>query len=196
LTAAAGGNGFSAASATGGAPGGSRSLLEHGRPGRGKVRGWVIPVVAVVLAAAVAVLLVLVLSHGSSGHKTAGVVHRHHAADIAAAPAGISPSSVTVAVVNATNINQLAHRVSAHLTAKHFVPGTLATAINESHASTTVAYLPGHRNDALAVAHSLKLPASVVRPVTHSSEGLVCPTATDCTSDVIVVAGSNLAPKR
>lgn len=197
VTAAAGGNGFAGASATGGAQGGSRSLLEHGFPTQGKIPRWVVAVLGVVLVAVIAVVLVLVLHPGSSHHNTAKVVHDHHAATIAAAPSGVTPSLVTVAVVNATNINELAHHVSTHLTALHFQPGTLATATNPSHTKTTVVgYLPGHRNDALAVAHALKLPASAVRPVSQSSEGLVCPSPSDCAADVIVVAGPNLAPKR
>ena len=196
VTAAAGGNGFARASATSGAQGGSRSLLEGGLPTRGKVPRWVIAVLGLVLVAVIAVVLVLVLRPGSSHHNTANVVHRHHAVAIAAAPSGVTPSLVTVAVVNATNINELAHHVSTHLTALHFQPGTLATATNQSHATTTVGYLPGHRDDAMAVAHALKLPASAVRPVTQSNEGLVCPNPSDCTADVIVVAGPNLAPKR
>ncbi|HZO77196.1 MAG TPA: LytR C-terminal domain-containing protein [Solirubrobacteraceae bacterium] len=193
VTAAAGGNGFAGASAT---KGGSRSLLEHGLPTQGKVPRWVIAVLGVVLVAVIAVVLVLILHPGSSHHNTAKVVHHDHAAPIAAAPAGVTPSLVTVAVVNATNVNELAHHVSTRLTALHFQPGTLATATNQSHANTTVGYLPGHRDDALAVAHALKLPASAVRPVAQSSEGLVCPNPSDCTADVIVVAGPNLAPKR
>lgn len=197
VTAAAGGNGFAGASATGGAQGGSRSLLEHGLPSHGKIPRWVVAVVGVVLIAVIAVVLVLVLHPGSSHHNTAKVVHHHHAAAIAAAPSGVTPSLVTVAVVNATNINELAHHVSTQLTALHFQPGTLATATNPSHTKTTVVgYLPGHRDDALAVAHALKLPASAVRSVSQSSEGLVCPSPSDCAADVIVVAGPNLAPKR
>ena len=197
VTAAAGGNGFAGASATGGAQGGSRSLLEQGLPSQGKIPRWVVAVLGVVLVAVIAVVLVLVLHPGSSHHNTAKVAHHHHAVAIAAAPSGVTPSLVTVAVVNSTNINELAHHVSTHLTALHFQPGTLATATNPSHTKTTVVgYLPGHHNDALAVAHALKLPASAVRPVTQSSEGLVCPSPSDCTADVIVVAGPNLAPKR
>jgi len=192
VTAAAGGNGFPAAPATGGARA-PKSLLEHGLPGRGRVPGWVIPVAAVVLVAVIAVVLVLVLVPGTSQHKTAAV-HRHHP-DIAATPSGVVASSVTVAVVNATSINQLAHHIADRLTASGFKEGTLATASNQSGAATAVHYLPGHRNDALAVAHVLKLPASAVRPATQSSEGLVCPSPSSCDDDVIVVAGSNLAPK-
>ncbi|MGN6168642.1 MAG: LytR C-terminal domain-containing protein, partial [Solirubrobacteraceae bacterium] len=193
VTAAAGGNGFSA---TAGAPGAPRPLLEDGLPTHTRVPRWVIAVVAVVLAAVIAGVLVLALRPGSSPQKTNAGVHHHHAVAVAAAPPGVTPSVVTVAVVNATNINQLAHHVSTHLTAAHFQPGTLATATNQPHAKTMVGYLLGHRNDALAVAHTLKLPASAVRPVPQSSEALVCPNPSDCTADVIVVAGSDLAPKR
>jgi hypothetical protein len=196
VTAAAGGNGFAAAKASGGAPGTSRSLLEHGLPGSTKFPGWVIAAVAVVLVAVIAVLLVLILRPGNSPHRSSAAVHHHHAVAIAAAPAGVSPTLVTVAVVNATGINELAHHVSTRLTALHFQPGTLATATGQSLIKTTVGYLPGHRNDGLAVAHALKLPASAVRPVTQTTEGLVCPNPSDCTADVIVSAGSNLAPKR
>jgi LytR cell envelope-related transcriptional attenuator len=146
-----------------------------------------------VLAAVIAVVLVLVLPGASSPDKTA-VVHRHHA-DIAPAPAGVVPSSVTVAVVNGTAINQLAHHVADRLTGKNFKEGTLATGVNQSLATTTVGYLPGERNDALAVAHALRLPTSAVRPAAPSSERLVCPDASSCTADVVVVAGSDLAPK-
>jgi hypothetical protein len=145
--------------------------------------------------AVIAVLLVLILRPGSSPHKTAAA-HRRPTAHIATAPPGVTPSLVTVAVVNATGVDNLAHHVSTHLTAMHFQPGTLATATNQSHSTTTVGYLPGHRNDALAVAHALRLPADTVRLSPQSTEGLVCPNPSDCTADVIVVAGSNLAPKR
>jgi hypothetical protein len=191
VTAAAGGNGFSAKRSAGS----SRSLLEHGIPGEGRAVRWVIPALALILLAVIAVVLVLVLSPGSSHHKTA-VAHHHLVANIAPAPPGVTPSSVTVAVVNGTNINQLAHHIADRLTGNGFRQGMLATATNQSLSTSSVGYLPGHRDDGLAVAHALKLPAGAVRPVTQSSEGLVCPTATACTDDVIVVAGSNLAPKR
>jgi hypothetical protein len=195
VTAAAGGNGFSAGRAAGGVAGPRRSLLEYGIPGQQRAVRWVIPALAVVLVAVIAAVLVLVLVPGSS-HRKRAVVHRHHTVNIAAAPPGVAASSVTVAVVNGTDINQLAHHVANLLTGRNFREGTLATATNQSLSTTTVGYLPGHRNDGLAVAHALKLPASAVRPTTQSSEGLVCPTATTCLDDVIVVAGSNLAPKR
>jgi hypothetical protein len=194
VTAAAGGNGFSAARGPGGVADAPRTLLEGGLPGQGKIPRWVITALAVVAVAVIAVVLVLVLSSGSSHRKTAAARHPT-TANIAPAPSDVVPRLVTVAVVNGTNVNQLAHHVADRLTGQNFKGGTLATATNLSLAATTVGYLPGHRNDALAVAHVLRLPASAVHPASQSSEGLVCPTATSCPDDVIVVAGSNLAPK-
>ncbi len=194
VTAAAGGNGSSAARSAG-AAGGPHSLLEHGIPGQKKrTKRWLLPVLALVAAAIIAaVVVVLVLRSSSSNHATAA--HRHHAPAIAAAPRSVAPSTVTVALVNGTNVNQLAHHIGARLTKQGFKEGTLATATNQTGTKTTVGYLPGQRDEALAVAHYLKLPASAVAPASHGSEALVCPTASSCTADVVVVVGSNLAPK-
>lgn len=193
VTAAAGGNGFSATRPPGAADA-SRSLLEHGIPGqRRRTARWLVPVLALVAAVIIAVVLVLVLRSGNSNHAAAA--KRHHAPSIAAAPRGIAPSTVTVALVNGTKVNQLAHHVGARLTKQGFKEGTLTTATNQSATKTTVGYLPGQHKEALAVAHALKLPASAVGPASHSSEALACPTASSCTADVIVVVGSNLAPK-
>lgn len=139
-------------------------------------------------------MLVLALGSGSADHKAAD--QRRQVANIAAAPPGVVPSTITFAVVNATNVNQLAHHVGDQLTARGFKEATLATATNESLAKTTVGYLPSHRNDALAVAHALRLPAGAVHEVMHSSLVLVCPSVTACAADVVVTAGSDIAPKR
>lgn len=191
VTAAAGGNGSTARVQIGG-PVATRSLLEYGIPGHKRTARWLVSLIGAAVVAAVAVVLVLVLTGGSSHHRA--VVHKSGPA-IAAAPPGVVPGAVTVAVVNSTSVNQLAHHVGARLTRLGFKEGTLATATNQSRVTTAVAYLPGHRNDALAVAHVLKLPATVVGAASASTEGLVCPSVTTCTADVIVVAGSDLASK-
>lgn len=188
VTAAGGGNGSSAEGLA--AP---RSLLEHGLPGRRPTARWLVPLLVVVVAAAIAVVLVVVLS-GASSHHGAGV--HSSRPSIAAAPSGVAPGAVTVAVVNATSVNQLAHRVGGRLAGKGFREGALATASGRSLTTTAVAYLPGHRKDALAVAHALSLPARAVRQASSSTMGLVCPVGAVCGADVIVVAGSDLAPRR
>lgn len=189
MTAAGGGNGVSAAA---GAE--RRSLLEHGLPGQRKNLRWLVPVAAAVAIAVVVAILLVVLGTGGATHHRK-IVH-HSSPKIAAAPPGVAPSSVTFAVINGTTVNQLAHHIGDRLARHGFKESTLATASNETLTTTSVGYLPGHRDDALAVAHTLKLAASAVRPAPQSSLGLVCPSATTCTADVIVVAGTDLAPKR
>ncbi len=191
VTAAAGGNGTSALGASGGQP---RSLLEHGLPRRRSLK-WLISLVAGLVIVAIAVVLVVVLTSGgnTTGH---GAAARHAHSKIAAAPPGISPGAVTVSVVNGTSINQLAHHVGARLTRLGFKEGTLATATGgQTLSATSVGYLPGYHKDGLAVAHALKLPATYVRPAAQSSLSLACPQPTSCTADVVVVAGTDLAPK-
>ncbi len=191
VTAAAGGNGTSATlGASSGAP---RSLLEHGLPSRHRSLKWLIPLVAGLVLVAIAVVLVVVLTsgNGTPGHRAAA---RHVPPKIAAAPSGISPAAVTVAVVNGTSINQLAHHVGDRLTRLGFKEGALATATGQTLSTTSVGYLPGYHKDGLLVAHALKLPAANVRPAAQSNLSLVCPQPTSCTADVVVVAGTDLAP--
>jgi hypothetical protein len=149
------------------------------------------PLLAAVAAVVVAVVLVIVLtSGGGSAHKSA---HSAASAQMALALKKVVPSSVTVAVLNGTTVNELAHRTGRRLTAKGFKEGQLATASNQSLRSTVVGYLPGHRLAALAVAHALKLTAAAVAPARAASKALACPSSAPCTADVIVTVGSDLA---
>jgi hypothetical protein len=190
MTAAAGGNGISGIGAAGGQP---RSLLQHGLPGQRSSPRWLVPVAAGAVVVAIVVALVLVL--GSSGSATNHRAAVRHRPKVAAAPPGVVPGAVTVAVVNGTGINQLAHHVGARLTRLGFKEGSLATATGQTLSRTSVGYVPGQRKDALAVAHALKLPASAVRAAAQSSLSLVCPSASSCTADVVVMVGTDLAPK-
>jgi hypothetical protein len=105
-----------------------------------------------------------------------------------------SPSSVTVAVLNGTNVNQLAHTVGAKLAADGYKDGSLQTAANQSQQSTVVAYFPGaaNRNDALHVANSLNLKPSAVQPIDSSTEQVACSGSTVC-ANVVVTVGADLA---
>jgi hypothetical protein len=130
----------------------------------------------------------------SSGGSTQKTAHHHGASSqMALAVRKVVPSSVTVAVLNATTVNQLAHHTAQHLTVQGFKEGQLATASNQSLKATTVGYLPGHRLDALAVAHALKLTAAAVGPVQAASRALACPGTAPCTADVVVTVGADLA---
>ena len=113
--------------------------------------------------------------------------------DRPAAPA-FRPSTVTVAVLNGTSTNQLAHRVSARLAVAGYKQGAIATAANQTETTTVVAYLPGKtdRTDALHVAAALGLRSSSVRPVDQPTLQVACPGSTSC-ANVVVTAGADLA---
>ena len=102
---------------------------------------------------------------------------------------------MTVAVLNGTSTNQLAHTIGAKLVALGYKEGTLATAANQSQPTTIVAYFPGakDRADALHVAASLKLNPSSVQPIDTPTQQVACPSTTPCTANVVVTVGADLA---
>jgi hypothetical protein len=100
---------------------------------------------------------------------------------------------VTVAVLNGTATNELAHRVAAKLSAVGYKQGAVATAANQTQSATVVAYLPGFRNDALHVATALKLGPASVQPIDSSTQAVACPQPSPCTARVVVTVGADLA---
>jgi hypothetical protein len=102
---------------------------------------------------------------------------------------------VTVAVLNGTATNQLAHRVAAKLTTMGYKEGSVATASNQTQTATVVAYLPGAKNrtDAEHVAKSLNLRPASIRPIDQSTQQVACPPPSACTANVVVTVGADLA---
>jgi hypothetical protein len=190
VTAAAGGNGSAPPQAAQTLRPGS--LLREGLPGQRRRRSLRLatPILLGLAAIAVAIAVVLVVTSGSTAHRPP---HRGTTSQMTLALKKVVPSSVTVAVLNGTTVNELAHRTGQRLIVQGFKEGQLATASNQSARRTTVAYLPGHRLDALAVAHALKLTAAAVAPAQSASKALACPGTAPCTADVIVTVGSDLA---
>jgi hypothetical protein len=142
---------------------------------------------------AAAVVLFAVTSVGASKHapaasngNSAGSGHAHGA---------FKPSSVTVAVLNGTAVNQLAHHIASRLAARGYKTGTIATAANQTETSTVVAYLSGKndRSDARQVATALGLRASALHPIDQSTLQVACPTPSACAANVVVTVGSDLA---
>lgn len=118
----------------------------------------------------------------------------HHPAKRTVAPApAFNPSSVTVAVLNGTAATGLAHRTSVRLASAGYKQGNIATASNQTETATVVAYLPGHRSDALQVASTLKLASASVQPVDQDTQAVACPPPSACTALVIVTVGQDLA---
>jgi hypothetical protein len=105
----------------------------------------------------------------------------------------VSPSTVTVSVLNGTASNGLAGRISNQLTSAGYKQGRVATASDQTRTATIVAYMRGHKTEALAVAKSLKLGPASVQPVDPATQAVACPVSTQCTSQVIVTVGTDLA---
>jgi LytR cell envelope-related transcriptional attenuator len=153
---------------------------------------------ALAVAAVVAGLLVLT-SGGASPKPAAGTSARssnapaahHHRSKPAAA---LSPSSVTVAVLNGTATSGLAHRVALKLGTAGYKQGTVGNVADQTRTSTVVAYLPGHKSAATAVAAALKLGPASVQPVDANTQAVACPQPSACgATDVVVTVGSDLA---
>jgi hypothetical protein len=164
-------------------------------PGRGGSRRRVGLLIGALVAVAAVVALVVATQTGSgtpsrsasSSTTNAPGSAQHHAA------APFKPSSVTVAVLNGTATNELAHRVAAKLSAVGYKQGTVATASNQTVTSTAVSYLPGSRNAALHVAAALKLGPASVQPIDSNTRPVACPPPSACTANVVVTVGQDLA---
>jgi hypothetical protein len=166
-------------------------------------------VLAGVLAAAVvAVVLIFVTGSNSSSSSSSSAASAGSASSSQtnaaqrskngrqrkAATATVTPSSVTVAVLNGTATNNLAHDVAAKLaTAGYKAAGTL-NASETGLTSTIVGYTASSaRNDALAVAKSLDLGPASVQGASQGDRLKVCSSTTTCTTQVIVTAGADLS---
>jgi hypothetical protein len=150
---------------------------------------------ALVIAAIVVALLHFTSSGGSSNPTRASNTSNapststtHHKRTVT-----VTPSTVTVSVLNGTATNGLAGRISNQLTNAGYKQGRVATASDQTRTATIVAYMPGHKNEALAVAKSLKLGPASVQPVDPATQAVACPVSTACTSQVVVTVGTDLA---
>jgi hypothetical protein len=176
-----------------GAPRGDLPPL--GPPSEGRrslARRIVIGLVSLVLLA-IAVAALIIVTSTKSTKSTPGPTQTTNAPVARRAPT-FTPSSVTVAVLNGTATNQLAHRVAAKLASSGYKEGRIATAANQTEATTIVAYLPGstNRTDALHVATALNLKPSAVQPIDQSTQQVACPPPTACGANVVVTVGADL----
>jgi len=157
---------------------------------RSRPARWVAVGLLVLAAAAAAVVLVVLgVGVGAARHRTS------LARSAAPAAGAFDPGRVTVAVLNGTATNQLAHRTAARLSRAGYRLGTVATAANQTQSTTTVAYLSAgpDRLDALHVAAALGLRPAAVRPVDQSTLQVACPGSARCPANVVVTVGADLA---
>lgn len=151
---------------------------------------------AVGVAAVIAVLVIATSGgSGSTSSTTSARTTNAPSARRPRTPAPFTPSAVTVAVLNGTNTNQLAHTVGAKLAALGYKEGALRTAASQTQTSTVVSYFPGARNrtDAVHVATALKLGPASVQPIDQSTQQVACPSTTPCTANVVVTVGADLS---
>ncbi len=173
------------------------------RAGRSTARPTILIVGGVIAVVVVAVVLVLSSGGGgkssvqgstagqSSGQGTATATHHTHHTQTSpnhgesSAPAA-SHASTTVAVLNGTSINGLAHSLSKDLQQSGYVQ---ANALNGtppgSHPTTIVEYSSGHHAEAQGVASALSV--TQVQPMETAVSSLAG------TATVVVIAGEDKA---
>ncbi|HEY1508362.1 MAG TPA: LytR C-terminal domain-containing protein [Solirubrobacteraceae bacterium] len=155
-----------------------------------------IAVVGALVVAGIVVVLLKATSSGGSPSTSSNASVTNNATTAATRrkrAATVTPSTVTVAVLNGTASNGLAGRISTQLMGAGYKQGRVATASDQTRTATIVAYLPGDKRDALAVAQSLKLGPASVQPIDPSTQAVACPGSTTCTSQVIVTVGTDLS---
>jgi hypothetical protein len=109
-------------------------------------------------------------------------------------PTGPAPSGITVAVLNGTNTSGLAARAMTVLGVIGFRAGRIANAPSQSHVTSVVGYVDGHRAAAVEVAHDLGLSSSEVGPV-HAGALAVAERPGAHTPQVVVTLGSDYTPR-
>jgi LytR cell envelope-related transcriptional attenuator len=184
----------------GGQPrGGTGRPVIPARPARRRSRtGRILVAVAVAaLGAAAVAAAVLLLSKGGSSQTAnrstvSGSLTSHRTGQTAAA--AVKPSTVTVSVLNGTDVSGLAGRVLQRLATDGYRTGVHANASDQTLTSSVVAYMTAaDRPDALAVATSLKLGPTAVRLIDPNTKLIACPPNQACVSAVVVTAGKDLA---
>jgi hypothetical protein len=162
----------------------------NGTPSRGRK---ILAVLVALLAVAAIVVVLLIVTGGSSSNSSSNATSPASNAPRRHRAATFNTSQVTVAVLNGTSKANLAHDVGQKLVGGGYQEGTIATAQDQTHPSTIVAYLPGFKRDALAVAGTLKLKPAAVQAVDSSTQAVACPPPSTCQANVIVTVGSDLA---
>jgi LytR cell envelope-related transcriptional attenuator len=164
-------------------------------PRRSRAARVLLILVGCLVVAAVVAALLIVTNGGTGAAKksTASTTPATHRP----APATVfEPSSVTVTVLNGTDINGLAASISQRLSADGYRKGRVTNAADQSTTSSVVQYMvPADRTGALHVASALKLRPSSVGLIDPNTKLLACQSATPCTAAVVVTVGSDLAPQ-
>jgi hypothetical protein len=167
-------------------------------PGRSGISPAVLVIAGLLAVAAVVVVLLLVTGGGSSSSSSSSSSARSSTASAKRHQSGrshvaLTPSAITVSVLNGTSTPNLAAAVSNRLGSSGYKPGRVTNAVDQGLTSTIVGYLPDHRAAALLVAKSLGLGQASVQAVDPSNESVACPSSSSCSAQVVVAVGGDLA---
>jgi hypothetical protein len=160
---------------------------------------WLLGILVAVIAIVIVVVVVVVTSGGSpskgsnASASTGNTAARRH---VARRTPAVNPSTVTVSVLNGTAIAGLAHTVAQGLGTAGYKLGVTTNATDQTHTTTIVAYLPGFKQDAAAVAKSLKVSPNTVQPVDQPTQQIACQNPGPCSVNVIVTVGSDLSNRK
>jgi hypothetical protein len=157
------------------------------------VRFAMLLVGALIVAAGVVALIHFTSSGGNQGSTRASETSNAPATAHHRPAAAIVPSSVTVAVLNGTATPGLAQRIATQLASAGYKKGMVGNASDQTRTATVVAYTPGHKRAALAVAKSLKLGPASVQPIDSNTQQVACPGTTACAAKVVVTIGTDVA---
>jgi hypothetical protein len=191
----------------------SRSLIEEdfGRDAAGRrLSGRLLPLLISAVAVVVIVIALVVITGSGSGSPSTAVVQHSTTSQTGASvtnqkhkPAPFAPSTVKVAVLNATAVSGLAGDVAKVLTGDGYKQGNVTNASIQTQTATIVYYVSGARSavnlkDARHVASSLSLPSGSVQPATQAAlqSCATGPNGTalgSCTANVIVSVGTDRA---
>jgi len=106
----------------------------------------------------------------------------------------VVPSTVTVSVLNGTDMQGLAGEVSQKLISHGYRKGAVTNASDQTRTTTVIQYAPRDKRDAVAVAAALKLTQSAVQPLDSATQKIACSASPlGCNSMVYVTVGHNLA---
>jgi hypothetical protein len=150
------------------------------------------------VAVAAVTVGVIILTGGSSkkspsnpsqsSANTALSSHRTSSASV------VVPSTVTVSVLNGTDMQGLASQVANKLTSHGYRKGAVTNASDQTKTTTVIQYLPHDQRDALAVASALKLSHGAVGPIDSATQKIACSASpVGCNSAVFVTVGRDLA---
>ena len=158
------------------------------KPERSSRRGTLLILAGVVVGVAVIVLAVSALKGGSkpsqavtqSSTPPATVTHTHTHTPASAT----NPSELTVAVLNGTSTNGLAHHLAEDLQQSGYKHAEASSGVPPgTHTSTVIQYRAGHRADGQGVAKALDV--TRVQPMEASTASLAAH------ATVVVVAGAD-----